>query len=216
MKKLKEMKRFAAVFENVRCRGEIKHTFTSYGNTEEEAVENLYRKVSYNEEHDIIGEELEATKRFAVFDMETGMCSYMMFNVVIFHYVFDHGRIDFEQAKEHISYTRKYAIKIPEKYLIRLLDNKGFTESTLYEYENGDKRYYRSCNSVSICYNKNLSFHIDPTNVKIGMCMYATCAKNSTGCYSTETNYPEFFYPRLLMLLNGEITAEDVIKEVVE
>lgn len=97
--------RYIALFKDVKGIDGKVYTFNGSGSTEEEAVNCLYRNVS-DVSFATRSDEVEHKKKFTVLDLETGYKAQMIYCVVTFHYVFDEGRVEYEQVKSSLEYQR--------------------------------------------------------------------------------------------------------------
>lgn len=215
MKKEVETPRFYAYFEDVQCEDGKTKTFTGFGDTEEIAVRNLYLDVLWYEESKPKDSELCRTKRLNVIDLKTAYLAEMTYDETMFHYIFAKGRVSYDEMKhKSLGYKRAYPNKLYNFILEIILKNNGFEKDDFNTCQGQPKVYYRTHNEMHIYYNNDLRFHIDPKNRLIGMGMYAICATKDGQSSSLESDMSSSFYARLFSLLNGEITAEELINKI--
>ena len=133
----------------------------------------------------------------------------------MFHYIFAKGRVSYDEMKhKSLGYKRAYPNKLYNFILEIILKNNGFEKDDFNTCQGQPKVYYRTHNEMHIYYNNDLRFHIDPKNRLIGMGMYAICATKDGQSSSLESDMSSSFYARLFSLLNGEITAEELINKI--
>lgn len=102
------------------------------------------------------------------------------------------------------------------KELIRLLKSVGYSRINMEKDSFKAKTFYLYRGGLHINSTENLSFHIVTYKDSLGIGRFATCVQKKEESYSTCTDYPGLFYPRLLSFLRGETTENEIIKEIAE
>lgn len=98
--------------------------------------------------------------------------------------------------------------------LIRLLKLVGYSRVNIENDSFESKTFYLYRGGLHINGSRNLSFHIVPYKYSLGLGRFATCVLKKGKSYSTGTDWPDLFYPRLLSFLRGETTENEIIHEI--
>lgn len=100
--------------------------------------------------------------------------------------------------------------------LIRLLKSVGYSRINIENDSFEAKTFYLYRGGLHINGSRNLSFHIVAYKDSLGLGRFATCVLKKGEGYSTGTDCPDLFYPRLLSFLRGETTENEIIHEIAE
>lgn len=214
----KENQNHVALFEHVHCEDGQSLSFEAYASTEEEAVKSIYTQVTELEGTEVCPDEIEGKRRIGILNLHTGKVSWLKFNVVLFHYLFDEGRVTFDELKESLEYTVKYPPSIPLKYLTVLLDNNGFKENDLVNFPQKVNCYLIMKDGIFINFSMEVSIHIVSRDMKncYPVCLHTAGFLDKNQRLITKGFSSETLFRHLIDMLSGETTVEDMKKIILK
>lgn len=98
--------------------------------------------------------------------------------------------------------------------LIPVLKENGYRRTTLETDKRESMTFYTHQHGLHINATKNLSFHIILQSQSFGLGRFAICATRNGESSQLGTDYPELFFRRLLLFLQGKIGEKEIIDEV--